>query len=296
MEFYNISTHMEIQTQTSPLQIWFWDGISMVKKGTLPPNTNWLVTKYAIDNGKVYYQVATNQYTTVANKDTRVVKYLKKKDMIVTIQTADKLHDFDVIQDTGNRYTGSTSQLYEGASFTTDRIMLCGNYIYYRIGINMWINSAYVFSNNKSGLIDVQSNQSHKVITTEYAIVYKLLPNGQFKHGSLAENINTAWLATKVQSDGKNNYFRIGGNMWLIDNQVCEVNPYSMIIRINSLTPRIKNFQLEPLVDTFDFGSQILSKAYVENPFFSGYLLTNGSFISIGDADGTTLMYGNYLG
>jgi len=77
MEFYNISTHMEIQTQSSSLQIWFWDGSNMVKKGTLSPNSNWLVTKYAIDSPKnddkkfekVYYQVASNQYTTVVTLD-----------------------------------------------------------------------------------------------------------------------------------------------------------------------------------------------------------------------------------
>lgn len=293
MKIYKLNTHTEIGTVSTPLSIFNKNNSTMSKTGSvLQAGTSWLVNQYIIDdNGDIFYQVATNEYVTFdpsTNTDVRLIKNLANNDATVTIQDPGA-YGIDVVNDKGISISNSYSN---GSSWTTDKVMFVNNKYYYRIAINIWASSNNCFAENKSGVINNQSDQIHKVVTTQTAIVY----NANFNPTTTTEETNSGWLATDIKTNGQNNYYQIATNMWLIDSQVMEVLPYSMIIRINSLTPKVQDFQGNPVENTIDFGHQLLSKGYVKGSNFNGYLLTDNSIISIDDASGTTLLYGNYLG
>lgn len=294
MQIFKTGAHMEIKTLTTPLPIYNLGGSVMVNSGsTLSANSSWTINKYAIDDeGKVYYQVATNEYTTVAGEDVRVVKNLNKKDTTVTIENIDGIKDYQlsIVKDDGSSFSGDRSVFTSGSKWVADKVMLLRGDVYYRIGSNTWFLSGYCNSESKSGVTNVQNDQKHIVTTLTNANVY----TSNFVKTGTQEPVNSGWLATKIKNYDGHNYFQIATNMWLIDTQVSETLPYTRIIRISSITPRIVDFQMNPTTTTYDFGQQVVCKSYIESPKFSGYLLEDGKIVSIGDSNATTLMYGSY--
>lgn len=286
MEYFSENTRTVISL-TKTMTIYNQNGENIGK--TLSAYSSWIVAGYQYDDYQnIYYQVATNEFLKADNTGDTSIKIVKDFSERRTIQIV--RNNPRVVNDNGIKFDYG---LYDGSAYSSDQVMLVGEKYYYRIATNTWVDADYAYWTK--GLIDNQSIQSHKVWVKVNSRVY----NDSFTITSTVEPSQSQWLCTAIKTYNGHNYYRIATNMWLIDTDVVEILPYNMIIQIKSIAPRIKDLSMNKVFNTYDFGQQFISRAYIEVPTkdnyqFSGYLVSNGSAISIGDADGTTLMYGQF--